>query len=122
MSTPDVRWYDDLDLFGSDVADDSEALQQDCYHVILEDPGSNLQDPDSGLGVENSLSGVADPALASLAEQQIAADERVAGVSATLTDNGAGTVTLDVAIEPDPNEVDTSDTIALEILIVGGAS
>ena len=118
----DLRWYDDLDPACVDTSDESEMLEQDCYHVIVEDLGSNLQDENSGLGVENALSGQFDPGLAALAEQQLSADERVAGVEATITDDGAGTVTLDVAVQPDPTQVDTSDTISLEIPIVRGVS
>jgi hypothetical protein len=122
MSTPDIRWYDDLDLFGADTADDSESLQQDCYHVVIEDPASNLQDPDSGLGIANSLSGVSNPAMATLADEQIAQDVRVTGVQATFMTNGNGKNSLDLAIQPDPDQVDTTDTIKMSIPIVGGAS
>ena len=122
MSIADIRLYDDLDLFGADTADDSESLQQDCYHVILEDPQSNLQDRDSGLGIANSLSGVSNPSLASQAEEQISQDQRVAGVQATFSTDGNGTNTLDIAIEPNGDEIDQSDTIKLSIPIVGGAS
>lgn len=119
---PDLRWYDDLDVTGNDVANDTESLEQDCYHVIIEDPGSNLADPDSGLGVANALSGTADPALASLAEAQLAADERVGGVEASSGFDGAGKETLDVSIEANPDYVDTTDTIEMEIPITGGIS
>lgn len=122
MSIADLRWYDDLDPFCLDTADDSENLEQDSYHVIIEDPGSNMQDPNSGLGVENALSGQFNPGLAALAEAQIAADARVAGVEAKISDDGNGKVTLDLAIQPDPDQVDTSDELALEIPIVGGAN
>ena len=120
MSIPDVRWYDDLDLFGNDVDDDSESLEQDCYHVIIEDLGTNPQDPNSGLGVESALSDVKDPTIASQAESQLATDDRVAGVQATITDDGEVTETLDVAIQPDPNQVDDSAVVTISVPIVGG--
>lgn len=116
----DVRWYDDLDLGGLDTEDELEMLEQDSYHVIIEDLGANLQDPTSGLGVESALSGTFDPSLGSQAEQQLAQDVRVAGVQATVTDNGT-TESLDVAIQPDPNQVDESDTINISIPL-GGTS
>lgn len=122
MSVQDIRWYDDLDLFGADTADDSESLKQDCYHVVLEDPASNLQDPDSGLGLANCLSGVSKPSIATLADEQISQDTRVAGVEATFATDGNGKNSLDIAIEPDPDQVDETDTIKMSIPIVGGAS
>lgn len=116
----DMRWYDDLDIGGLDTADESEMLEQDCYHVIIEALGSNLEDPTSGVGVDGALSGPTNSAFAADTEQQLATDIRVAGVQATLTDDGNGSLTLDVAIEPDPTQVDTTDTISVSVPIGGG--
>jgi hypothetical protein len=60
----EARWLDDLDPSGAETASDLESLQQDVLHIIEETLGSNLADPDKGIGAQNYLSGSAGQLLA----------------------------------------------------------
>ena len=59
--TVEIRCFEDMDQFGSETVDELENLAQDLYHRLIEDPGSNLDDPSRGMGLLNVLSaGVSD--------------------------------------------------------------
>lgn len=53
----EARWTDDLDPSGAETSSDLESLEQDVMHVLEENLGSNLADPQKGVGVANYLSG-----------------------------------------------------------------
>lgn len=93
----DVLCLDDLDAFGTELDDPLAELLQDDYHRLIEAPGSNPDDPNRGLGLEDLLSaaiaaGPNAPSdavdLASLGpriETELLNDDRNADVRATLS-------------------------------------
>lgn len=99
----DVVCEYDLDEYGRDLDDADEELWQDLLHRLLEDPGSNLDDPDRGVGVVSALSGATSlPLLARRIEADFRKDERVRTVKATVNATG--------------------DAIVVEVVTVSGAS
>lgn len=82
----ELRCFDDLDAFGAETDDELENLSQDLYHRLIEPPGSNLDDPDRGLGLPGQLSGSLDPFLARKIEAEMRKDPRVNAASAAITD------------------------------------
>jgi phage baseplate assembly protein W len=109
----DLVGFDDLDQFGSETQSALEELAQDLYHRLIETRGSNLDDPDRGLGIEDMLSGPYDPGLTQRIEAELRKDDRVDAVQATITelgDDGAFRIEIEVeangetvglALEPD---------------------
>lgn len=94
-----------MDQFGAETSDAFEDLVQDCYHRLIEPPGSNLDDPDRGLGIEDALSGPLDPTLTTRIERELEKDERVERVSASITEIEAGGFSVEVSIVADEKEL-----------------
>jgi hypothetical protein len=86
----DAVWMDDIDPNGSETTSDLQSLVQDCYHVLWETLGANLDDPTRGIGVENALSNSAQDILAmpSNVDRQIELDDRVAKSVTTVAQTG----------------------------------
>jgi hypothetical protein len=57
LTNPDLICWDDVDAFGRETTSDLETLFQDFYHFLIEDPGTNIDDPRRGIGVGRMLSG-----------------------------------------------------------------
>lgn len=88
----DLRCFDDLDLFGKEVDDELEALEQDSIHRLIQMRGTNLDNLDSGEAVEQYLSGTDSPETAKhLFEEEIQKDERVGSctIDVVRTDDGS---------------------------------
>jgi hypothetical protein len=102
---PEIRCYDDVDQFGAETVDEYEELLQDCYHRLIEEPGSNIDDPDRGLGIEDMLSGPLDPLLKQRIEAELRKDERVSSSAATITEIEAGSFRIEIQIEVDESVV-----------------
>lgn len=86
LTYADLVCVDDLDPNALETSSDLESLEQDVYHVILEEPASNPDDQDRGLGVQSLLSGDAG-AIATvprLVEAELLKDERIDQVRAQL--------------------------------------
>jgi hypothetical protein len=83
----DALWFDDMDPNGGETSSDLQSLTQDCYHVLLETLGSNLDDPTRGIGVENALSASSTVLLAmpSQIDAQLLRDDRVQSSTTTLS-------------------------------------
>lgn len=96
----DALCFEDLDLFGTELDDPLLELEQDLFHRLIEAPGSNLDDLDRGLGLEEKLQGVIDPALSSQIENELRKDDRVSDARATITDEGSNTyrISIEVAV------------------------
>ena len=102
----ELRCYEDLDSFGAETEDALEDLQQDLYHRLVEERGSNIDDRDRGLGIEDLLSGVLDPGLKYLVEHELRKDARVLAVEAILSEgDAAGTYRLDIKVQADEGEL-----------------
>lgn len=96
----DVLCLEDLNEFGEETTDPLEILRQDVYHTLLERRGSNLDDLDRGLGLEDRLSGPIDPvALKADIENQLSLDDRVNAVQAKVTRLEEGSYRIAIDIE-----------------------
>lgn len=104
----DIRWGDDMDLFGADTTDDLEDLEQDVMHVLIQDRGSNLDDLDRGLNLDARLSSIEDPSLKRQAEVEVGKDDRVQVATASLVVDPDGTRRLDVTAQFDGAVVQVS--------------
>ena len=100
LTVPDVSCFLDVDAFGRETESDLESLSQDVFHRLLEVPGSNIDDPTLGIGVEEMLSGP-DVILAQVTrriDQQLANDDRIDSVTSTLVKNPDGSFLLTIAM------------------------
>lgn len=100
LTAPDLVCYDDVDPLAAETQSDLESFAQDVYHLLLELPGTNPDDPNRGIGIELYLSGTfADFAkLPALIEQQIGDDPRATGCSCSITSNSNGTYGINIQI------------------------
>ena len=74
----DLVYADDLDEFASETDDDDEILAQDVQHRLLEEYGSNPDDPDRGADLLGRLSGTDSPEMiARLIEADLVKDDRI---------------------------------------------
>lgn len=103
--TYELACYSDMDRFGSETANALEDLAQDLFHRLIEPRGSNLDDPDRGLGIEDALNGVVDSNLKLQIEAELRKDERVTAVSASITEIETGSFRIEIDIEADEEEL-----------------
>lgn len=98
----DLVCQDDLDPGGAETTSDLQSLGQDIYHVFLEAPGSNLDDPTRGVGVEGLLSGSTDDLKRNVQtiDRQLELDSRVAKSTTTLTNPATGEFDCNTVVEP----------------------
>jgi len=102
-TAPELRCFDDLDLFATETASDLEVLEQDVFHILIETPGSNLDAPNRGIGIEEVLSGpdlVLDDTCRRI-EAELLKDDRIDAVAATITqvgDPGSYRLEIDVTV------------------------
>jgi hypothetical protein len=93
---PEPRWTDDLDPSGAETASDYESLVQDVMHVLSESMGSNVADPQKGVGALDYLNGTS-AQLASMPhtiDAQLGEMTRIASSHTTLTQNDDGSFTI----------------------------
>jgi hypothetical protein len=105
----DLIWLDDMDPFGRELDDPLEELKQDVYHRLLELPGSNLDDPERGFGLEDALSGRVDTRLAARIEAELSKDDDIDTSRVTMTELERGSYRIEI-------EVAVSDRIATIVL------
>ncbi len=116
LTAPDLVCVDDLDPFASETTSDLQSLIQDVYHVLIQAPGSNPDDIDRGIGVNQMLSGATN-ALAGTAHMiqvELAKDDRIDAVQAKMTNLGPGSVLPDGTPLP-------AGGYLLEVTVVAGA-
>lgn len=99
----DLVCVDDLDEYASETDDELELLAQDLYHRLIEEYGSNPDDPTRGVGIMSRLSSTDDPLMiARLIESDFLGDDRVISCVAVVKREGAsneGTfATLDILV------------------------
>lgn len=95
----DLLCLDDVDLYATELDDPIAELEQDLYHRLLEDPGENLDDPDRGCGLRQSLNGpIVVSELQKRVENDFKKDERVDDAKATVEDLGTGHFRLRVEV------------------------
>lgn len=91
----------DLDPFANETGSDLENLIQDMTHLLLEDLGSNPDDPLRGIGIYNYLSGSAPniPAFCGTVQDQMGRDDRITAVSCVATASGEASYRIDITIQ-----------------------
>jgi hypothetical protein len=79
LQYPDVVCYDDVDELGLECTSELQVLEQDVYHVLKQELGSNPDDPDRGIGIEGKLSGTETDflLLPSEIDSQLREDDRI---------------------------------------------
>jgi hypothetical protein len=102
----DALCLDDLDLFGGELDDPLAELAQDLYHRIIEAPGSNLDDPARGFGLEGRLSGAGRPGTIATTiqhglESEMRKDKRVRDARASVTSPASDEYRVDLQIVAD---------------------
>jgi hypothetical protein len=97
----DVVCFDDLDLQGAEMDDPVAELEQDCYHRLIEMPGSNPDDVTRGLGLISLLSGPIDNSLGSKIDAELRKDDRVESTAVTITETGTGEYKIEIQIQPE---------------------
>ncbi len=102
----DALCLEDLDLFGTELDDPLAELYQDLFHRLIERPGSNIDDPDRGFGLEQQLSGGVRPADALVTlqhgiEGELRKDDRVHDVKATVTTTAPGEYAINIQVQCD---------------------
>jgi len=103
----DLRWLDDMDPFAAETESELEELEQNVYHVIEQDKGSNLDCPNRGLGAASATSKALPSGLAAQAENEIEQlDDRIDSCTAELTTADDGSVTLDLDVRVDGDVLD----------------
>ena len=84
LTYPDLVCSPDVDSLGAETQSDLQNLIQDVMHVLQQDLGSNLDDPNRGCGIADYLSGT-DIDLQTLAgniQSQLHDDPRLTSVTA----------------------------------------
>lgn len=86
VNVTDAVCTDDLDPSGNETTSDAQGLAQDIYHILLETLGSNLDDPNRGIGTMGYLSGstTALAGLPSIIDSQLRKDTRIQSSQTTL--------------------------------------
>lgn len=104
----DALCLDDLDAYGRELDAPLDELWQDLYHRLFERPGSNVDDPDRGIGLEDLLSAGFDPAagapsqlIAGRIRSDFLKDDRVKDAQASLSVGADGQVTGAIQIVAD---------------------
>lgn len=98
----------DLDPYGTELDDPLAELYQDILHRLIEPPGSNLDDPTRGFGLQNRLSMGGRSGGLSLVvkhgiEAELLKDTRLSAVRATVTQTAVDAYSI--AIQFVANEV-----------------
>lgn len=100
LTIPDVVCLDDLDAFGRETTSDLQTLWQDVFHMLKEILGSNIDDVNRGIGVDQLLSGSTKP-LATIAgriDQGLAIDDRIDGSTTTVSVETDGSFRIAIEI------------------------
>lgn len=92
LTYADLVCVDDVDPNALETGSDLENLEQDVYHIVLEELASNVDDPDRGVGVQSLLSGDTSTiaTLPRLLEAQLLKDDRIDQARAQLIQIPAG--------------------------------
>jgi len=101
----DLDCFDDMSPFADELDDPLAELEQDLWHRIIEEPGSNIDDPDRGFGLFARLSGEYDPATPQLLEAEVRKDERVAAARAFVTQLADDTFRVQLVVETEAGDL-----------------
>lgn len=103
LTYADLLCLDDMTTTAQETTSDLQTLAQDVYHLLIEMPGSNIDDPDRGVGVEGLLSAPANDlvTVAQNVESQLLKDDRINAVTATVSIVMAGGTWPDGTLAPE---------------------
>ncbi len=110
----ELRCLEDMSAFADECVDDLEEIEQDVYHVLVERTGTNLDDLERGLAVDDMLSDsttVLD-GLPTKTEAELGKDDRISAVACKLTTDADGNPRLEVTIQP------TDEVLGTRTLVV----
>lgn len=98
MTALDLDCFNDLDQFAGELTDPIDVLVQDVIHMLIERPGSNLDNTDRGAGIIEALSGAVDPTLASRIDAMLQDDDRIDVAETTIQDQGSGAFQISISV------------------------
>lgn len=116
----DLVAFDDLDPLGSECATPLDELEQDLWHRLNEEYGSNPDDGDRGVGIENWLKKPFQPVqLQRAIEIDFRKDPRVDSVTATVTAVAgvSETYQVSVAVDADSGQLNMAATLSTSGLV-----
>jgi hypothetical protein len=92
LTYPDILCGNDVDPLGQETTSDLQNLMQDIQHVLQQDLGSNLDDPNRGVGIYNYLSGtnIDLQSLAGNIKSNLIDDPRIDSVSVNVQAQSSG--------------------------------
>jgi hypothetical protein len=98
LTYQELRWTDDMDPMAAETESDLESFEQDVLHLIDEILGSNLDDPNRGIGAVEYLSGTSLhlSAMPALIDAQLLEDARCSSSTSTLTPQADGSYLIGV--------------------------
>ena len=116
LTYPDLVCLDDLDPFAGETASDLQSLGQDLYHVLVQLPNSNPDDPDRGIGVMQYLSCTETQfrSLGGKIDKQFEEDSRVVSSKTTLSTSPDGSFVVNVEVKT------ANGIIPLQYAVSGG--
>jgi hypothetical protein len=96
----DLVCVDDLDPLGRETQSDLETLEQDVLHILEEVLGSNLDDPNRGVGLLSILSGNTTilTNMAATIDGQLTKDTRIDASSTAVTNTGPNAFSVVVTV------------------------
>lgn len=100
LQSPDVVCLDDVDPLGTECMSELQVLEQDVFHVLIQELGSNPDDPTRGIGIRSYLSGTESDfmTLTALIDAQLKEDDRIDDSRTTITHKSDGSYAVDVEI------------------------
>lgn len=119
----DLDCFDDITPFADELDDPLAELVQDVYHILIEAPGSNIDDPARGIGIVDRLSRAVDQTLASHIDAELEKDDRIDVSQTVIADRGGGRFEIAISIHYDDQVLDLAfslDATGFHIDPVGG--
>lgn len=103
LTYPDLLCLDDLDPYASETTSDLQNLAQDVHHILLEELGSNPDDPSRGVGVLSYL-GADEKLFGTLPgtiDTQLSEDDRINSSTTTAQKRADGSWDISIVIKVD---------------------
>jgi hypothetical protein len=91
-SYQEILWGDDMDPGGRETDSDLASLEQDILHILSETLGSNLDDPNRGIGAVGYLSGTSQAleAMPALMDAQLLDEPRITSCRTSIVQQSDG--------------------------------
>lgn len=116
LTYPDLVCINDVDPYAAETTSDLQSLSQDVLHLLLEDLGSNPDDPDRGIGIMRYLSADQNTfaTLPATIDSQLGQDPRITGSHSTVAAQADGSYLLSIQISV------STGIVPLNFSITGG--